>query len=119
LKESGFIEKGARGEAKADWNKFAADCLDGTFLDKVRDERLAPVLLTKPPSRQIVNAAGLSWSSVEPPSTVTELFLAIRRTRNNLFHGGKHGEPDAKRSEALIADAIHVLIEALKAYCNI
>jgi hypothetical protein len=45
---------------------------------------------------------------------VQELFVAVRRVRNNLFHGRKSGDPDEDRNANLISEAIAVLIEALK-----
>jgi hypothetical protein len=114
LKESGFVEKGDGAEPKVCWDKFANECLGGEFFRKVSEDGLAPILLANPPKKQIVTGKSLDWRSVDSPKGVAELFAAVRRTRNNLFHGGKHGAPDADRNEALIAESICLLLEALK-----
>lgn len=114
LKEAGFFERGRNDEPKVSWDKSAKECLGVPFLNRVTRETLAPVLLERPPSRQVVGGGSLIWRATYPPETIEELFRAVRRTRNNLFHGGKHGDPDADRNQALIAELICLLGEALE-----
>ncbi len=119
LKEIGFVEGGRRDEAKVSWDRFTEECLGEAFLDRIVRENLAPVLLRNPPSRQIAKGGRLDWAACDPPKTTKELFRAVRRTRNNLFHGGKHGDHDADRNQALIAESICLLRQALEACADV
>lgn len=119
LKETGFVESGHANEARASWDRFTIECLGEAFLDRVVREKLAPVLLRNPPSKQIAKGGRLDWAPCEPPKTTVELFRAVRRIRNNLFHGGKHGDQDSDRNQALIAESICLLGEALEASADV
>jgi hypothetical protein len=60
----------------------------------------------------------LEWEPQEPPGNVDELFVAVRRVRNNLVHGGKSGDPeydpdDPNRNEKLIREAQWIIEQAL------
>lgn len=115
LKEMGFAKPGRNGEADLCWDNFANECLGQDFFQNIKDSKIAPTLLNQPPSVQVIANRSLSWKDGTPPKSVQELLGAVRRVRNNLFHGGKSGDRDAQRNAALISDAIAVLIEALKA----
>lgn len=117
LKDIGFARTG-RDEVKIHWDDFA-NSLGRAFYDRIKVDGVAPTLLSEPPRLQIIRANRLEWQDARPPSNVQELFGAVRRVRNNLFHGGKSGETDNQRNEKLIAEAIAVLQEALQASNNI
>ncbi len=118
LKRAGFLKRGRKDAAEADWDKFAQE-LDGRsgnrFLDRVPDSELRK----KPPKRQIVTADGaLDFGQACTIRSTTDLFVAVRRVRNNLFHGGKYPSgpvDDAERNEKLLRAAIGVLDLALEA----
>ena len=94
------------------------------FLKKVINEGVAPVLVAKPPRKQIKLASGeLGWRDMGAVSNTSDLFLAIRRVRNNLAHGAKYQDAGAgradfvegsERDDALLSDSLAVLALALK-----
>jgi hypothetical protein len=118
LKDIGFARMGRDEVPEIKWDDFA-NGLGREFYNKIKIEGVAPTLLSEPPRLQLIRANRLEWQDARPPSNVQELFGAVRRVRNNLFHGGKSGEADNQRSEKLIAEAIAVLQEALQASDNI
>ena len=109
LKEINHAAPGKHnGEATVLWDKFANECLGRDFFQYIRKQGIAPTLLSKPPSMQVVDGA-LGWKKVPPPGNVQDLFGAVRRVRNNLFHGGKSGDPDADRNAKLVLAALETL----------
>ncbi len=59
----------------------------------------------------------VQWCPERKPTNMKELILGVRRTRNNLFHGGKSLTgpiEQAERNEKLIRAAHAVLREMLK-----
>jgi hypothetical protein len=75
-------------------------------------------LLKNPPKKQIVVNNELAWQSMGEPRNSQELFVAVRRARNNLFHGGKYStglEADISRDQALLEEASWILHRALEA----
>jgi hypothetical protein len=116
LKESGYLPE--QGKAFADWHAFARD-LGSAFFANVRDSESASALLLSPPKTQVAVHGSLEFRSTARPNNTQELLEAVSRVRNNLFHGGKSGEPDAdssdpRRNEKLIAEAQLVLELALQ-----
>jgi hypothetical protein len=116
LKESGYLPE--KGKAFADWHAFARD-LGSAFFAEVRDSEKASTLLRSPPKTQVAVHKILEFKSTVRPNNTQELLEAVCRVRNNLFHGGKSGEPDAdssdpRRNEKLIAEAQWVLELALQ-----
>lgn len=82
---------------------------------KIREKDIAPTLLNTPPSKQVLSSdRTLDWEEGTSPQNVQELFGAVRRVRNNLVHGGKSGDEVSDRNDALVAEAIEVLKEALR-----
>lgn len=125
LKESGHVRAvGDGNDAQASWDDFAAKLDDtlgkGVFFDYVRTSGQAPTLLERPPKKQVCHGQSLSFVAPKKHATNSiELFNFVKRVRNNLFHGGKSGDPDAdtddpKRNEKLIAEARWVLEEAIR-----
>jgi hypothetical protein len=113
LKETGFGKVGRNEDVDVDWDGFANSQLGVDFLQSVREKGISPTLLTKPPSRQVLRSGKLDWAVAGAPQSVQDLFGAVRRVRNNLFHGGKSGDKDHGRNDALVAESIAVLLEAL------
>ncbi len=114
LKANGFV----RRNNDANWDAFANQ-LGSDFYRKMRIDNVAPTLLTSPPSAQDYSAGYLVWVDSFPPENVQDLFGAVRRVRNNLFHGGKSGNPDSQRDERLIAEAIDILESALGTHAEV
>ncbi len=119
LKEIGYGKMGAGGAVEAKWDEFANKELTSDFLKHVRENNIAPTILSNPPSRQILNGSSLDWEATAPPSDIQSLIGAVRRVRNNLVHGGKSGDKDSDRNNLLVAEAIAVLMEALRAHADL
>lgn len=129
LKRSGTYAFSDRGRASADWDRFARN-LGDDFLRRVAAQGVAHELINRPPKRQVLlpNGRGLSWQEVTPVTNVTELFLAIRRVRNNLVHGAKYRDgatghieevEGAERDDVLLDQSLTVLGLALEASANV
>jgi len=88
-----------RAKAKADWSaidRAVAALPPNEFLDRVSPETLAKMLggQRNRPQVQIVKVNNGAWSaeyefSELPRNDAEALTVAMRRVRNNLFHGGK------------------------------
>ncbi|WP_063914674.1 hypothetical protein [Pseudomonas sp. p21] len=129
LKRSGTYAFSDRGRASADWDRFARD-LGDDFLRRVAAQGVAHELINCPPKRQVLlpNGRGLGWLDSVPVTTVVELFLAIRRVRNNLVHGAKYRDgatglavqlEGAERDDVLLDQSLTVLGLALEASANV
>jgi hypothetical protein len=110
LKEIGFCRSANKQNAEVDWDRFANERLGASFFDALKASDDADVLIESPPKRQAVSGTGnLSWEPTGAVSNVQDLMGALRRVRNNLFHGGKSGDPDRDRNDALVANALCVV----------
>lgn len=98
----------------ANWDCYAAN-LGKSFFECDVLRNAASTILNHPPKKQCIKKGELDFKPVKAPSNVQEFFLAIRRIRNNLFHGGKSGPPDGQRNDDLITEAIKALMLAYKA----
>jgi hypothetical protein len=114
LKETGFCQADNNDAVSANWDKFSNDCLRAEFFEYVSTKKIAKTILKKLPSKQILFNSQLAWENCGIPNNVQELLGAVRRVRNNLVHGGKSGDIDSDRNDALVSEAIAVLLEALK-----
>lgn len=115
LKEIGFARLRPNGSVEVDWNRFAKHGVSQNFIDRLNDNGRCQTLLTLPPKKQTVSASGyLMWEDSSPPSSKQDFIGALCRVRNNLFHGGKSGDPDIDRNEALISDALVGIEELLQ-----
>lgn len=113
LKEIGYYQTARNQNAEVDWDKFANERLGAPFFDAMKAAGNVNVLLQTPPKRQIVDGQGyLNWEQVGAISNVQELIGSLRRVRNNLFHGGKSGDPDRDRNDELVGNALS-LIDAI------
>ncbi|EJL74099.1 hypothetical protein AB4142_15060 [Variovorax sp. 2RAF20] len=111
LKENGYLKSLVDGtRAEPGWEKF----VDHWQLKYVPSQE-ARRLLTAPPDRQIVLGGKLEWQPVGLADCVCDLARIVRlvkTTRNNLFHGGKHGGAgwdDPKRTEELLKNSMAIL----------
>ena len=91
LKAYKYRKSGRFGNnAEPDWNSFIND-YEGTY----HACEFAEQLLQNPPRRQVITNGNLGWEdlSFQPDhSLLNKVVLAIKTIRNNLFHGGKHGD---------------------------
>lgn len=115
LKEIGYCKIAGSQNAEVDWDRFANKRLGAPFFDSIRAEDNVKVLLETPPKRQIVGDQGnLCWKPMAAVSNIQELVGSIRRVRNNLFHGGKGGDPDSDRNNAMVSAALFVIDAILR-----
>lgn len=115
LKEGIYATAGRGDVVEIDWDRFANQGLGSDFFERVRGAQELEVMLSKPPQRQIKKEnGGLDWQEVSPVANVQEMVGAMRRVRNNLFHGGKSGDPDSDRNESLYIGALYLIDEILK-----
>lgn len=115
---------GEQARISANWDVFARD-LGNVFLDEVIAQSIAPDLVSRPPKLQVMlpDGGGLGWCETPSVTNAVELFLAIRRARNNLVHGAKYrdgatGHVDlvegSERDEKLLDQSLAVLGLALE-----
>ena len=115
VKEAGYVRRGKNDAAEIDWDRYANEALGSGFWQRVREVEIVKPLIETPPKKQIVDVSGkLGWMDAAAVSSVQDLIGAVRRVRNNLFHGGKSGDPDAERNEKLYAASLKVIDLILK-----
>lgn len=107
LKENGYCT--GSGAARVEWS-CVANGLGSRFYENVVASQMARTILLNPPKKQIAQYQMLDWQTQSPPNNVSELLEAVRRVRNNQFHGGKSGHPDddlndIARREKLVSEA--------------
>lgn len=116
LKVVNFFLVDNKGSVRADWDRFAGQ-LPASFFQSIAASGKANTLLNEPPKKQTIVAGSLDFKTQSKPRNTLELFVAIRRMRNNLFHGGKSGDPEGtERNERLISEAHWVIEQALLAH---
>ncbi|WP_238373035.1 hypothetical protein [Heliomarina baculiformis] len=115
LKDVGFFVPGRRTVAEVDWVRFANDQLGADFWQRIKIVDEVQVLIHAPPKKQIVDEVGnLIWLDRSEVVSVQELIAALNGVRNNLFHGGKSGDPDGDRNADLIRAALYLVDQVLK-----
>lgn len=112
LKRAGYLKN--TDTAEADWDRFARD-LDPGFFEEIRAAAQAATIVNAPPKKRIRKLGKLEWQDQLKVTNAETLFLAVRRARNNLFHGEKFiGNPAGdKRSEQLLTESLWVLERSL------
>ena len=116
LKECRYTQRIRRrdGSFKIDWDRYAREKLGPGFVQELRDKQNLKVLLDRPPSRQVLEPdSSLAWRDANPILDSQLLLGAVCRVRNNLFHGGKSGDPDEDRGDDLVMDSITVITAIL------
>lgn len=112
LKENGFLENPVEGaRAKPGWTAFV-----DTWKDQYQQTTEGRDLVDAKPKLQFVGQGKLlEWRPLEPSRGRSELgntIDALHVVRNNLFHGGKHGErswDDPERTRLLLTCGLAVL----------
>jgi hypothetical protein len=111
------------GDAKPNWDKFVKELEEVFDLQNPDVLEAIRYLEEKPPKKQMVVDSELKWVSVnQEGNRLKEIFLSIRRIRNNLFHGGKFKGiyfEHPERSTELIKSAIIILEYTKKIYPDI
>ena len=115
LKDAGYVVAGQRQTAEVQWDRYANEKLGSAFWNKIKEATSAAALIESPPKRQVVDQGGnLAWEEAGAVKSVQELVGALRRVRNNLFHGGKSGDPDAERNARLYAASLYIIDQILR-----
>ncbi len=110
LKDIGYGAPGRRQAAEVNWEKYTNEKLGVSFWEKIKAAPEVEILIKNPPKRQIIDQHGnLDWEQTGAVLSIQDLIGALRRVRNNLFHGGKSGDPDADRNTRLYAAALFVV----------
>ncbi|MBK5016684.1 hypothetical protein [Pantoea sp. S62] len=112
LKITGLTQ--GEGDAKANWDRYALEVEEIIASPDTAELKDAiDYILTHPPKKQIVRNRVLLWDErpVQGRSKAQQVFLLIRRIRNNLFHGGKFNSHwfEPERSELLMQHALIIL----------
>ena len=109
-------------DAQPDWEAFASSIRE-TFLPESRPELSAAcdyLIRLSPPGSEVVSGKAVVWDTTPPPADLPvsqRVLLAVRRVRNNLFHGAKFSHVpagDAGRNTALLEYSLVVLGECLR-----
>lgn len=113
LKECGYLKDKAVGaKAEPNWQAFIDEWEDGYVLTPA-----AKALIAANPQRQIVGRVGLEFRDVgfdDKPSDLAKVIRLAQTVRNNLFHGGKHGNAnwdDPSRMRELLPTVTTILRE--------
>jgi hypothetical protein len=115
LKVGGFA-RGDETRVDPDWDGFARAI--GTQFDRSHDPRskiAAAYLLEHPPKKQVLVDGRVEWRDAPLDKNLTcteQLLLAVRRVRNNLFHGGKFlpaHQQGSDRDRLLVQHSLTVL----------
>ena len=117
LKRSGYLRSVKEGaKAEPGWDKCASD-LGEAFFTQIYESTQVTELFKRPPRKQVVQNGEIRWKETEQINTVKDLFVAIRKIRNNLFHGGKYPTgpiEEAARNKKLLSGTLWVLEQALE-----
>lgn len=115
LKNSGFV-KGDERRVSADWDSFSKSINSLFRKDRTAElKEASDYLLNNPPNKQVLRLNNLMWEANVPNGSLSELeklILLIRRTRNNLFHGGKHNIgifEDIQRGTQLLRSSLIII----------
>lgn len=125
LKRLGYLKKD-NGPAEPDWDKFAnTNEMKNLFLlikeNESENFKKLRYLFDNPPKHQIARNGCLDWKPAEKIRSSQDYFSAVRRVRNNLFHGGKFNgnffEPE--RSTDLLESVLFALKEARECHAGV
>lgn len=119
LKEIGCVEGEEGARVGASWAKLKQQLDETSAVARLWETEAVRPLIQDPPKKQLRRGDGFEWGDPQKVTNLTELGIAIRQVRNNLFHGGKEGDNprDDILCEAATA-AILVLVEAHPAVRN-
>ncbi|WP_119274884.1 hypothetical protein [Taklimakanibacter deserti] len=110
LKECGYVVPKA-GIAHADWKRFAGEECLKDVMEIASDDADVKEMIADPPATQVTDGDGTwRWAAqIEAPiDALGQFFEAVKQVRDNLFHGGKHGE-NRERDDTLCRAAWVVL----------
>lgn len=97
---------------EASWYKLA-QALGAPFYEAMKAARAAAIYFENPPDQLALIEGQVQFVSVDPPRDGWELFQALKRARDNLFHGDKRHDND--RDRALMIAGLFILNSAYEA----
>ena len=92
LKRTKGYAKGDENGVEPAWTKFARDHADRFDTKKTTElESAVDFLNSEPTKKQVLKNGVLDWKVVQKQNNplLEQVLVTVRRTRNNLFHGGK------------------------------
>ncbi len=100
------------GNVKPDWDKFISE-----YKDRYKLSEQAQILLEDPPKVQKKDndTNELYWEKTtfkREDKDLKKVVTCLKTTRNNLFHGGKHGDlkkDDVERNKKLLKNCKEIL----------
>lgn len=111
LVAAGYVGGKITENAWADWDAFASDLPAGMFEEITNNAALAEIL-AEPPRKLIrISETSCEFQEMPAPTGMVGLLIAIRRIRNNLFHGSKTFY--RPRDERLVEGGLHTLVSIL------
>ena len=118
LKECGHYDVNPKTqEVQTSWTKFVKKYphINEVFFEKLKADAATTVIIGDPPKRLRERDGVLGWA--EPPSVkdMESLYYAVKRVRNNLFHGDKaHWNPsrDPELIRASLFAVRAIIVEA-------
>lgn len=115
LKATGFLKNNSE-LAESNWDKFSNCTEMKKFFGDIKSKSATTCcsmhyILKNPPKKQIVKDGRLSWGTPPCINSSQCYFGAVRRVRNNLFHGGKFNSHffEPERSAKLLKGVLCVL----------
>ena len=121
LKRTKNYANGDEKRVDANWTKFARD--HDSIFDAEKTAALKSAvhyLISKPTRKQILKDGKLDFKVVQEQNNplLEQVLGIVRRTRNNLFHGGKFPHPtgpveEPGRDKKLLCSCITILKECL------
>lgn len=94
---------------EASWYKMA-QALGAAFYEAMKAKPEAAIYFENPPGQLALVDDQVQFVPVAPPSNGWELFQALKRARDNLFHGDKRH--DNGRDQALMVAGLFILNHA-------
>lgn len=110
LKTCGYMSN--EKNAKPDWYKLTRKENVAGLFETIQTDDRARILFDEPPGKQIRQNGLLRFEtkdSIVTPDDMDGLCDAVKRVRNNLFHGGKEQADWASRDEKLCLASSAVL----------
>lgn len=97
---------------EASWYKLA-EALTASFYNAMKAAPEAAIYFANPPGQLALQDGTVQFVQVDPPRDGVELFKALKRARDNLFHGDKRH--DNRRDADLMVAGLFILNRAYEA----
>lgn len=109
--KSGLLRRDG-GRVEASWSKMA-QALGVAFYKAMKAAPEAAIYFENPPGQLALLDGQVQFAPVDPPRDGIELFKALNRARDNLFHGDKRH--DNRRDSDLMIAGLFILNRAYEA----